>query len=148
MARGYLFTVAKEIDAFPFTDADTFAMGEDSQQAEWFEDITSADMIIERFLSNCNASWEKEKTIYKAIFSEESKTIYFKNRFDRFMEMTRNISLKDFSSLGMNDILAVIEDSYDDAVIDPSECFYTLDRWMRDMEPGRVYYFGNVILMH
>ena len=148
MARGYLFTVAEEREMLPEVNADIMASGHESSQAEWYEDI-KADFILETMLSELGADFKKAgDSLYMAVFPAEAKEKHFKERYEDFIRLSKALSFKDFISSDLWDIKSAIEDTYGDAVIDEENCFHTFDSWLREMEPGETYWFGNVILMH
>lgn len=148
MARGYLFTVAEEKDSIPNINADGMALGSESWQAEWFEDLKT-DFVLESTLSSLGAAFKKaEDGLYTATFGSGVKEKYFKARYEKFKKLSSELSFKDFTSSDLLEIKSAMEDGYGNAVIDEENCFHTFDSWLREMEPEKTYWFGNVILMH
>lgn len=148
MARGYLFTVSEEKTSIPNINADGMALSGESWQAEWYEDLKT-DFALESMLSNLGADFKKTTDgLYTAVFRPGVKENYFKARYEKFICLSHELTFTDFISSDLLEIKSAIEDSYGNAVIDEEYCFHTFDGWLREMEPGKTYWFGNVILMH
>ena len=91
----------------------------------------------------------KKKTI---CFEEGFKLSYFKKKFDSFKERVSDLTLETFagiskgSSMDLYVVEKLLEDKFDFYIyIDYPQC---LDDFVRDLEEGKTYYFGNIIDYH
>lgn len=84
---------------------------------------------------------------------EECKMNYFKNAFKVMQEKASAMTLKQFSSdtLDTYELRMMIENTMGDAVYygDPYEAPYSMDGFIRRLEPNRKYYIDpNTVFMH
>ena len=80
--------------------------------------------------------------------TEEGRKAYFKGRYEKFMQLTGQLTLEDFSSdeRKVHELLTLIDDPNGDAVTNEIHWFNWFDDFMRTAS-GR-YYIGNIFYMH
>lgn len=80
------------------------------------------------------------------IFSQETKGNYFRERFEKMKQLAGGMTLDQFSESKeeVKHLKLIIDDEFGDAVYFNSS-FYTLDDFIRDVEPGMKYFIGNVL---
>lgn len=78
--------------------------------------------------------------------TDEVKQNYFRQRFREVKLMIRNMTLEEFSS-NVSLLIEKIENPDDIFVCDNSFVPWSIDYWIRDVEPGR-YYVGASFITH
>lgn len=159
MARGYIYEVCTKIDNIGFMDesdfyelcgheADYFSdleiTQEESERNDFLEDLKKHG--VQYGTEEADLRIEGPEEIPWVIFSQEAKESYFKDRFERMKKLAAEITLEQFATDAYN-LKRLISDDYGAAVYLNSS-FYTLDYFIREAEPGKKYYIGNVVLMH
>ena len=151
--RGFLLEVATKKQNLYEMDADTFAGTRDGASfAEWYADMKeplSREHIQKALeMNGCICRTQKDGTIQFSI-SEDAKERYFNERYQKFLEAAKKMSLKDFASGKLDQIRDIMEDSYSNAVYLAEEQYaITFDQFFRMAQEDTNYFIGNLIAMH
>ena len=143
MARENFYDVALKKSAVGEMTKDIF-YGFDA--AEWFltEDDQAIMMLFELFKAHGFETGEEEGVCY-AIFSDEGKMLWPKEKYDAFLDVILGMNIKDFATKSVDNLLFTICDSYRDAAW-MNDCLYPFYQFIRKAKVGVKHYFGNTVV--
>lgn len=85
-------------------------------------------------------------------FSDDFKRNYFRKSFESARKLINEMDLDVFAGINyksnmLYNLISSISDNYGDMVYFNASC-YTMDDFIRSVEPGKKYFFGNIVLLH
>ena len=156
MVRGKIYELEKDIDNVGKSTKNDFRNYEERD----FNYVTEAE--IPEHETNCLINYfnwlgmktgtivilDEMKRVPYVDITEEGRKAYFKGRYEKFMQLTGQLTLEDFSSDAGKalELRILINNSCCDAVTNEINRFDGFDDFMRTAS-GR-YYIGNVFYMH
>ena len=156
MGRGMIYEVQTRKEDLFCISQESF---DDFNEAEAFVDVdgngrvTNLVAFASRF-KNYGASVEKKADEFGNMYltlqlTEEAKQNYFKDSFKAFMDMVKSLTIEQFVDEHIADKLknSIECDCWDAVSMNGSSYIMPLDKFVREAEPGVVYYIGNLVYM-
>lgn len=159
MARGHIYEITDNPSAYPlgYMYADElsqfcgqeFEYTEDYKEPNPYHNTSIMDILTQhgfnpKIITN---PYDNDETCICFTAIKCGKESYFKSRFETLQNLMKDMTLEDFTdSETKNTIQNLVDDQYNDAVYFNTS-FYTFDAFMRDIEPGKDYYIGNICIM-
>lgn len=148
MARGLLYEISTNRNTLYTKDADYVSNIKDRMELECVKNDKSIDFskeILKNYLVKHGAVITDNDGI---IFTKDFKLSYFKERYQRFLKLSGEITLENFATSWLSELQRIIEDKYDDMVIDSeNETWYTFDSFIRQADESIPYYVGNIMII-
>lgn len=159
MARGHIYEITDNPSAYPlgYMYADElsqfceqeFDYAEDYEGPNPYHNTNIIDTLTRhgfnpKIIIN---PYDNDETCLCFTATKYGKESYFKARFKKLQNLIKDMSLAEFANPETKSTIQhLVDNSYDDAVYFNTS-FYTFDTFMRDIEPGKDYYIGNICYM-
>lgn len=149
--RGFLYEIAKEVADLHQIYADEITNTYGGSEFSWSEDVKDEMPIID--LLDCLKVQGAETGVDECsnhffVLKQCVKESFFRKSYEEFKKMADNMTLEEFSNSDLYRFQELIECRFSDAAYLHGHGFLTIDRFIREAEPGVMYRIGNVIGMH
>ena len=162
MGRGYMFEVvdSDDIDSIGCLFEDDLYESLDVLSVDYVSDVDEDDALCNKeyfveMMKKCGAEIGSEiidNVTYQTFkgLTPEVKEKYFEDKFKKMKTLVEKMTLREFSTDRENnvyDLKKAIENDYSDMVYENGR-YRTLDSWVRNADPEKTYYLGNVVFLH
>ena len=169
MGRGYMYEIEEQIHHIGAMDESDFYEEIPALHIDYVQNMSleNQELIRDSFSFTLQSHGASVKSVTpdasdKDLFphgvyaisnlSEAFKRNFFAERFNTMKKLAAEITLDQFASNASNDIARyllekAITDEYGDMVYYQGT-YYTVDYFIRNADPTKTYYLGNVVFLH